>query len=929
MKRFFLIFLLPIYFLKADSIAVIDEKFIHGKLPNGMIYYVRENNYPPQKAVLHLVVDAGSIDEDEDQKGIAHFVEHLQFRGSRNFKDGEIFEYLESIGLTDGADTNAFTGFESTEYFMDIPLKTGALDKGLLIMSNFAGLATLADEIIEKERNVVLDEYYRSHASSGYRLAAKQYSTFLAGSKYASHLPIGLKEVIEECPPERIREFYTRNYRPDRMAIIVVGDIQVQEALNLITKHFASIPCPEEPFDSSSRLDATLPKERVSMVFSDPELTYGGADLSTFYSSPNNEISTEEDLRAVLIHSFFMQLANDRLSKLRQEHPESIIGAGVIEYSLTRKISGFSLFASCFVDEIEAGLKNLSRAKENAVQFGFTQDEWDNVKAQLKTSWQTEIANLDKTEHHAYVDDCISHFLLNEPLLSKQWLFTYCLDLVDELKLEELNEAVAEWGTDFHPNISLTVHSAMQAEHLKEIDLFSLLKSDDPLTPYRASENMKLTISPQGELGTIADMQEDGDVIHWQFGNGIKVILKHTSLKKDEVILFGRAPKGLSSFSADQIDSAHLAASYAARSGLAGLNADQLEGYLSTRGIDLSYNINFNSRTVDATGNKMHVKVLFELVHALFTAHRFDMQKWENMLLRKEKSLKTRGNNPLSLFYDRWYEVNLSDYYLFRLIDTHKAEEAQAKAIFDRCFGFPQEFTFMIVGDFDLEEVKELTKTYLGSFPKQEVEPLPTLPIPDLLPKGELRERLEIGSTLHSETILTFACNLDEAAELFQNNYLLYSVQDILERRLTNILRKELGDTYFVSSYYHIPFSPRFENSTLRVHFSSRPKQIDKMVKLIHAEIEKIKMGLPTDQEIESVKEGYRNSRQSNLLSNSFWVSSIITSLEKQIPLDEVIAAEKRIEQISAEKVREAAQVLFFFPDYNLISLLPKSEPIP
>ncbi len=420
----------------SDKLPV-DPKVKIGKLENGLTYYIRQNKKPEQKVELRLVVNAGAINEDDDQRGLAHMAEHMAFNGTVNFKKNEIISYLQDIGVGFGNDLNAYTSFDETVYMLPIPVdKPGNLEKGFRVLEDWAHNVTYVDADIEAERSIILEES-RLGKGANDRMFKKIYPKLFAGSKYGDRLPIGLDSIIKNFKHDVIRRYYKDWYRPNLMAVVIVGDIEPAKAEEMIKKHFSSLKNPEK---ERPREYADVPpyKSAEATVVTDKEAT--SYNIGIFYpaykSNPSVSIA---DYREDLIEQMYTSLLNQRLQELTQKENPPFIFAYSNFQTFARGYQAFNVFAGTGTGDVNRGLDAVAEEIERVKRYGFTAAELERVKKNTLNNYENAYNNKDKTESENYVQEYVNHFLEQEPTPGIEKEFEYVKALLPGITLDEVN----------------------------------------------------------------------------------------------------------------------------------------------------------------------------------------------------------------------------------------------------------------------------------------------------------------------------------------------------------------------------------------------------------------------------------------------------------------------------------------------------------
>jgi len=506
---------------------------------------------------MRLVVNVGSMMEDDNQLGIAHFIEHMAFNGTRNFEKNEIVSYLQSIGVQFGADLNAYTSFDETVFILPIPTDDPEIvDKGLLILSDWAHNVTFDPEEVDKERGVVIEEW-RLGRGANQRMRDKYFPVLFKDSRYAERLPIGKKEIIANASYDTIKKFYKDWYRPDLMSVIAVGDIDVDEMEAKIKEKFSGIPNPANERERNS-YDVPDHDETLIAITSDKEAPY--TTIQLFYNTDNVETVTLKDYRRDIIHRLYNGMLNTRLAELaRSADPPFLFGSTSFS-SLVRTKSSYASFAVVGESGIGKGLKALIAENERVKKFGFTQGELDRYKKELLNSYEEAYKESDKTESRNYTNEYIRSFLTNEPIPGISFEYNYVKQILPGIELKEVNGLADQWITDKNRVVVVTGPAKEGVEMPDEANIETMLDEADKMdiTPYEEKELANSLIEDLPEPGKVTATKfiDTVGVTQLTLSNGAKVVLKPTDFKNDEILMSAYSPGGTSIYSDEDYESA-------------------------------------------------------------------------------------------------------------------------------------------------------------------------------------------------------------------------------------------------------------------------------------------------------------------------------------------------------------------------------------
>ncbi|MDD2382490.1 MAG: pitrilysin family protein, partial [Mariniphaga sp.] len=632
----------------------LDPKVSKGVLPNGMTYYVRANHEPQNRAELFLAVRAGSIDEDNDQKGLAHFAEHMAFNGTKNFPKNELIKYFESIGMEFGPEINAYTSFDETVYMLKVPLDSALyLEKGLQVLYDWASQITDSDEEIEKERGVIREEW-RGGRNANFRMQQKWLPVFLHDSKYADRLPIGDIDIVENAPPEALRRFRNDWYRPDLMAVIVVGDFDQQEMEGIVKQKFAQIPAPQKVREKAFH-EIPPHEETLVSIVTDKEAQYPVAFV--FCKHPLEKTKTLGDYRESIMHNLYNTMINNRLAEKTQlADPPFIVGQSSFS-EMFGPISVYQSAAVCHNGKIEEGLEAVLLENERVKKFGFTETELERQKKALMNTLEKAYNERDKQKSIQFAEEYKRNFLMTEePAPGIENEFEYFKTFLPDISLEEVNQLAEKWITEENRVI---VINAPEMEDMKipgKEEILSLLDrvGKTEIEPYvdAVSDTPLITDEPWPGSVVKEKILTQVDAIEWELQNGAKVVFKSTSFKDDEILFSAWSPGGTSLYETSDDVSANFAATIMAMSGIAGFDKITLDKMMSDKVFNLSLSISELREGFSGNSSVNDLETLLQMVYLYFTQPRFDETSFQAYMSRMTGILQNRAASPEAAFQD-------------------------------------------------------------------------------------------------------------------------------------------------------------------------------------------------------------------------------------------------------------------------------------
>lgn len=905
-----------------DSIPL-DPAVRAGVLPNGLRYYVRANAKPEKRAELRLVVNAGSVLEDGDQRGLAHFVEHMAFNGSTHFKKHELVNYLESIGMRFGPDLNASTSFDETVYMLTLPTDSAAaLDKGLLILQDWARGLTFDSAAVERERAVV-EEEWRLGQGAGARIQNKQFPVVFQGSRYATRLPIGTKGSLDAASVTALRRFYRDWYRPDLMAVVAVGDFDAGQVEARIKQQFAPLASP------ASRRPRTLfpvpdHDETLVAVATDREAT--SSSVAVLYKLPLEPEGTVAAYRASLVEALYNAMLNRRLAELAQRANPPYIAAGSSKGRLIRSKEVYSIAAVVPDGGIERGLEAVLTEAERVDKFGFTAGELDRVRSELLRGYERAYAEREKTYSSALVDEYVDNFLSGEPAPGIAYEYRAAEQLLPTVTLDEVNRLGREWISD--RNRVLLV-AAPEKAGAKVPDRAALLAVFDRVRGQRvtawvdsASAEPLLATAPEG--GRIVSERKipEVGVTEWRLSNGARVLIKPTDFQADQVLMRAYSPGGSSLTSDRDYVPAATASAVVTQGGVGRFSLVNLQKKLAGKAVSVAPTISESEEGVSGQASPRDLETLFQLTYLYFTAPRADSAAFASFQQRARAALANRGASPEAAFQDT-LQVTLAQHHVrARPLTAQLVDEmslARSLAVYRDRFADASDFTFVLVGNVSADSLRPLAERYLATLPsthrKEKARDPGISP-----PTGVVERTVRRGTEPKAQTAVVFTGPI---AFTRANRYALNSLVDVLDIQLRETLREELGGTYGVQVQGSAEREPK-ERYAISIGFGSAPDRAEQLTKALFAQLDTLKARGPKAETLAKVKEAQRRSRETSLQQNGYWLSQIAFFDANGWPIADIPDADKLISALDARTVQEAARRYLNEENYVRVVLLPE-----
>jgi zinc protease len=903
----------------------IDTSIIIDSLENGLVYYIRHNEKPEKRAVLRLAVNAGSVLEDNDQLGLAHFSEHMAFNGTENFAKHEIIDYLESIGMRFGPDINAYTSFDETVYMLEVPTdSSGVVEKGFTILKEWAHNVSFEKDEIDKERGVVIEEWRLGRGASA-RIRDKQFPILFKNSIYAERLPIGKKEILESFPYETVKRFYDDWYRPDLMAVIAVGDFDVKQIENYIRNIFSDIPKHE-----SVRERKIFPvpgnDKMLFAIAADPEATQ--TSVGIYFKQDIEPEGTAGDYRRNIIENLYIGMLNNRLSELTQIPDPPFLYAYSAKGRFIRSKEFYVLSAAVKEEGILRGFEALLTESERVQKYGFTSSELRRQKDELLANMERIYKERDKTESEQFAAEYIRNFLTSEPIPGIAYEFELYKTFLPGISIEEVNALTDKWITDNNIVVTVSAPEKKELEVPQEKELLAVTEKAEKkeIEPYDDKvSNLPLVEKKPSPAAIISKNNfPDLGITEWKLSNGVKIVLKPTDFKNDEVLFHAFSPGGNSIVSDDEYIPAVTASNLILQSGVGNFNYIELQKMLAGKVVDVSTYIGELSEGLSGSSTPKDIETMFQLIYLYFTQPCIDSSSYMAYLERLRSYLKNRDLNPDAAFQDT-LEVTLTQYnprtkpWTMETLD--KMDLNESLEIFKERFADASDFTFFFVGSFSIDSIKPFILAYVGGLPStKRIESWKDLNIDP--PSGVIEKSVYKGLEPKSRVNLTFAGSFDWNLD---TRYKLTAMTDVLRIKLREVLREDKGGTYGVSVSANSQRIPD-EEFKISISFGCSPDRVDELVSTAFNQIDSLKSHPVTDIYLTKVKEIQKREWEINLKENGFWLRTLHYYYLYGISLDEIGKYPERIEELSAGDIRESAKKYFDENNYVKIELFPEKK---
>lgn len=853
----------------------VDPQITIGKFDNGMRYYIRANKKPEKRAELRLVVKAGSILEDDDQQGLAHLVEHMAFNGTKNFPKNEAVSFLESLGMRFGADVNAYTSFDETVYMLTVPTdKPGMMDRALQILEDWAHNLSFDSAEIEKERGVVMEEW-RLGRGAGRRMLDKIFPVILKGSRYADRLPIGKPEIIQNGKQERLKQFYADWYRPDLMAVVAVGDFDKAAMEKMLTNHFASIPAATSPRPRQS-YDVPDHAETSYAIATDKEASTTSVEIDTLL--PSRPEGTVGAYRQKTVDRLFSGMLSARLSEIAQQPnaPFTFAFAGRGSFFARSKDSA-ALNALVKEDAIERALDTLLTEAERVARFGFTATELQRQKQSVLRAYEQRALEAENRESYLRADEYVRNFLADETLPGSANEYALHQRLLPEITLEEINKLAREWFPDRNRMVVVRAPEKTGLVIPDQSKLAAVLKAAGAkdLKPYVdaiAGATLLESMPAPGKVKKALTKESVG-ITEWELSNGVKVVLKPTTFKEDEILLRATSPGGTSLVGDKDYIPASTATQVINAGGVGKFNSIDLRKLMTGKIVSVTPFISEIQEGLNGSSSRRDLETMFQLIYLRFTAPRADPNAFNAQAAQMKIILGNQVAVPEFAFSNALMSARYQNHLRRRLTTPEMIAEwnlDKSMAFYKNRFADASDFTFVFVGSFDLATIKPLVERYLGSLPSiKRKESWKDVGV--RTPSDVVVKKVEKGVEPKSLSAIVFSGPFEFDQ---MHRVAIRAMAEILQRRLLETIREDLGGTYGINAS---PGYEKFPNQTyfITINFGSNPARTDELIKRVFQEIEAFKANGPTDQQVTDEKQTLLRDFEANSKLNGYLVNQL------------------------------------------------------
>jgi len=912
---------------EAKALIPEDKRLVKGKLANGMHYYIQKNKKPENRAELRLAVNAGSVQEDDDQKGLAHFVEHMAFNGTKNFEKSELVDYLESIGTQFGPDLNAYTSFDETVYMLQVRTDSIELfDKGMLVIRDWANDVTFEDEEIDKERGVIESEW-RTRLSPDQRMQNEYYPKMLKGSKYADRLPIGDMDIVNNAPYDALKRYYRDWYRPDLMAVVVVGDINVDKVEDQIKTLFGDIELVEDARERT-QIEVPMHEETVVSVVSDEEAAFTQVQL--MYKHDKKEVKTLADYKKALVRSLYNTMMGARLEELSKSADPPFMFANT---SYGRSIGNMDTYSSfAFVPEgkAPAALETLLTENKRVLLHGFTQGELDRAKDNMMNRAEKGLKEMNTTESRRIIGQYVYKYLRGNNTPGPDQRMGLYEKYLPGITLKQINALPSKWIKEDSRVIVVTGPKKEETPLPAEDDVFNILASTDEAMPEAyVDEVIEAPFFEKTlEAAEIASekMYDNVGIEYMELANGVEVYLKATKFKTDEILMQATSPGGSSLYEEAMHFSPEAAASIVKEAGLGQFNATQIDKLMTGKTVSVTPYVRELSEGFSGSASPDDLETMFQMIYQYFYAPRTDGEAFTSYCNKEKGFVKNMMSDPRFFFNNEVSKIKYNGNTRALMAEAKDYDELVYEDVmkhYNERFADASDFTFFFTGNFEKDNIKGLIQKYLGNLPDTDREEN-WKDVNMKAVEGNVVERFKNGVAPKTSVNMYFHGSFEYNKA---NNYVMSSAISYLRIKLRETMREDMGGVYGVRIGGSGKYKPR-EEYGITVSFNADPPMADELIaaakKVIQTAIDEV----PSDIDMTKVKETQKQRRIKSLEENRYWQGQMVRKHDYKKDFDDILlpALEAKIESLTAEQIQNAVKQYFNYDSYIEVVMEPEGE---
>jgi zinc protease len=902
-----------------------------GKLSNGLTYCIRENKKPENRAEFWLLVNAGSMQENDNQVGLAHFTEHMGFNGIKGFPGNKITDELAKVGVSFGREINAYTSFDETVYTLTMPTDNPKnIDMAMNILKGWACDYLLDNKEIEEERGIIIEEY-RLGLGADDRMRKVWFPVLFNGSRYASRMPIGTLDVLENFKPQTLKDFYYDWYRTDLQALVIVGDVNAAEIEKIIIDKFSKIKPKKNPRERV-RYSIEPNKNQVAVVATDKEA--GGNIILMVRKFPHFIMKTVGDYKTQMTYDLYNAMFDGRFEEMMQNPNTPFIGGGIGYGSFIGNTDAYFAQVQAKENQIDASLKVIMQEDYRVLKYGFLETELKRAKDELFNKYEIAVNELDKTESHRFAQDYLSHFLHQDPIPGAKRIFSYAKKYLEEITLEEVNALAAKWITP--DNICVIVMAPdkedvavpTKDELLSIVKDASLANVELYIDTYKEQEMVEKELLTYGAIVS-ENVIKEVDMTEITLSNGITVWLKKTDYKNDEIKLNAISKGGACLYNETDLASAVLATHFVDRAGISEIDMVSLQKKMKGKQVGLTPNISTFTEAMNGTSTPKDLEFFFQYIHAFFATPRYDETVYELVTKEFNEQFKMIDAMPMYRAIKNVVKIAIqNDFYsnlpFAQLTYTedfvNSSNYERAFEIYKERFANPADFIFVFVGNFDEKIMREYLELYLGSLQTSDIKDEIIPEVVKGFPKEQMNEDIYVGTEEQSFVGIVYQ---QEFPWNEDNKTILRALKDALDIELIAEIREKMSGVYspiLIMNWEPMPKPEYF----MMVFFGCAPNNTDNLSNAVFNILKEMHANGPSEETMTKVKQQLLKQRETALKTNEFW-SQILSGLWLRGDDITVIPSfEERVNKLTSKDIADFLQQYFDIEHYVRVNLYPE-----
>jgi zinc protease len=901
-----------------------------GKLPNGLTYYIKKNAKPEKKMELRLVVNAGSILEDPDQQGLAHFMEHMNFNGSKHFPKNELVDYLQKVGVKFGADLNAYTSFDETVYMLPISTDDPEIvEKGFTVLEDWAGNNLLDKSEIEKERGVVLEES-RLSKGAGERMMRQYFPKLVNGSKYAQRIPIGKDSILKSFSPATLQRFYKTWYRPNLMAVVVVGDIDPALAEKKIIAHFSGFKNPATPKPRPAITPINKRTEPDAMVLTDEEQSYSILEIFN-YISPAKTVKTWNDYRSSVRNEIINSLINARLEELVQKENPPFVAGYTGRDQFIRGYEAFVSYAILGDNPTKEAVDALIGETERARKYGFLESELKRVKADMLNEAERAFTEKDKSLSSALVGEYVNNFLEKEPIPGPENHYKFLKQVLPTISLKEVNDEAKKMQPSTNAFALVTApagkKSSLPSNAVLESEIVAATKQQ--VKPYEEKAVAEKLVDAAMTAGTITSetKNEKLGTTNLVLSNGVTVTLKPTQFKNDEIVMDAWRWGGWQRFPLADKANAQYSAQLVSQMGVKDMSPTDLQKFLSGKTVGATPYLNDFEEGIQGNSSVKDFETFLQLVNLYFTAPRKDVGLFNSFVSKQKSMMAFMKANPQVFYIDTLFKIAYNNNPWMNPLpkpeDFQNLDINKVMSIYHQVFDNADGMHFTFVGNLDVEKTKKLLQTYLGSLPGTPTEHK-YKDNGGRLVDGVVEGNIKKGKDPKSLITVIWSGETQYSRE---EDLAFRAVIEVLDIKVIEKLREEMGGMYSGGLQGSIQRRP-YVHYDISANIPCGPENVDSLTNALFTLIKNIQDKGVDQKDLDKVKENWRKKYQEALQSNDAWLDNLSQAFINQTNPENILNYEQKVNALTVADLQKAAQKFFNMNHYVKLVLYPENAKV-